>query len=122
MKNEKFYGKSDICLKWDYTADPTWLKEVNVEINEVVKDKKKIKEIEEWYKKFSEAEEIIHNYEEPSSKITKKQVENAVINLKEKLIPLGQKLADDIGAVFHVDLGCTPKVKKLVSKILGKNI
>lgn len=120
MINRKIRAKSKVSLEWDFCAEPTWVKGVNVPINEVVKDKKRIKEIEKWYMKFSRAEEILH-YKDINKKITKNQLENTIKHMKERLVPHGQKIATDIGATFNVDWGHDSQVKKLVSKILGRN-
>lgn len=122
MKNKKYYGKSDILLAWDYAADPTWLKGSNVPISEIVKDKNKIKEIEKWYSEFSSAEELLHPHESLPMKITDEQLEKIIKDLKERLVPRGQKLAKDIGAKFHIDWGHDERVLKIVHKVVGKDI
>ena len=107
MLHKKHYGTSNIALSMElgasYGASPIYVKGVNLPINKVVKDKKKIKEIEKWYDEYSNADEIVHFYKDLPMKISDEQLKNISKDLKERLIPLGQKLARDIGAVFFID-------------------
>lgn len=81
-RNKKYYGKSDILLAWDYAAEPTWVKGANVPVEEVVKDKEKIKEVEKWYVEFSSEEEVLHGWEN-EKEINKEVVEDVVKNMKK---------------------------------------
>lgn len=113
-------------LKWDYSAEPTWIDGVNTPIKDIVKDKEKIKEIEDWYREFSKAEVTLHanisNDDEPITKyISEKDLEKIIIDMRDRLIPLGKKLAKGIGAELVVDWGHDEIIKKLTFKFFGKN-
>ena len=105
-----------LTLEWDYCAEPLWEGGVNLSLSEL-EDPEVRKEIRNWYRDFSRAEEVVD--EVGSRPHSRAEVKDALIELK-RLIPKGKKLAARIGATLKVDYGHDPSFKELEFEVFGE--
>ncbi|MDG6963684.1 MAG: hypothetical protein JRM83_01670 [Nitrososphaerota archaeon] len=106
-------ARKRLTLEWDH-AEPLWEGGVNLPLNEPNGPGVR-KDIRNWYRKFSRAEEVIEvgNRSHPRA-----EVKEALVELKH-LIPEGTKLTAEIYATLEVDHGLG--VEELEPHVFGKS-
>ena len=105
-----------LTLEWDYGAEPLREGGVNLPLSEL-KDPEVRKDIRNWYRKFSRAEEVVDKV--GSGPHPRVEVKEALVELK-RLIPEGKKLAARINATLKVDYGHDPGLKELELEVFGE--
>ena len=109
-------ARKRLTLEWDYCAEPLWEGGVNLSLSEL-KDPEVRKDIRNWYRKFSRAEEVVD--EVGSRPHPRAEVKEALVELK-RLIPEGKRLAAEINATLKVDYGHDLGLEELELEVFGK--